>query len=535
MVNSIPLNNLLNDTINWIPGRNLQIIWVKILTTLFGIENSDIWKFNVFGLMLLGILGVVFYRFLVIIGINQSASIICSILFILWPTHSETSFWIEQTIQVQLPLIFLILWLILNFSNKKYSNLFFITADLFLIALTLFTYDQAASLIAFLIVVRIIYFVHAKGYKLIYTRFIPSILLLLFWVKLIVGARKGGPEIRLPGYEGFLNLWHNSFEINSRIFSPRFQPYGFYGFWPWSLTVKLLFILIIVILFFIFLRFKPIYFTRPTYLFSNNFNRIFYIFIFYFAIIFGYFTFAISAAKFPQFNYVFWDDRMMTSRLYFVTLGIFLFILINLALDFLLSRNNRLYSSRFNDFLFVRLFLLICFYISYLPAYFWSISPRHHLIPSFIVCLIVAVYLNHIIFLIDVNKFLYYSLAIFVSLYLATLALNFHFSSRAYSQSWILKQRLYADLYSSISLSEYTPESSCWIVENPPQEFMGYPLFVYESPQLGLNYMYKLPGVNTCDPSQDLTRFNVLKLAFNPDVTYFENFEYKFEVIPSQL
>jgi hypothetical protein len=127
------------------------------------------------------------------------------------------------------------------------------------------------------------------------------------------------------------------------------------------------------------------------------------------------------------------------------------------------------------------------------------------------------------------------SLLVFSSIYLATLAINFHFSARAFSQSWILKQRLYADLYSAISLNDYTPESSCWIVENPPQEFMGYPLFVYESPQLGLNYMYKLPGVNTCDPSQDLTKFNVLKLAFNPDIAYFENFEYEFEVIPSQL
>jgi hypothetical protein len=123
------------------------------------------------------------------------------------------------------------------------------------------------------------------------------------------------------------------------------------------------------------------------------------------------------------------------------------------------------------------------------------------------------------------------ALLVFSSIYLATLAINFHFSARAFSQSWILKQRLYADLYSSISLSEYTPESSCWIVENPPQEFMGYPLFVYESPQLGLNYMYKLPSVNTCDPSQDLTKFNVIKLVFDLDKPYFENFQYKLELI----
>ena len=185
--------------------------------------------------------------------------------------------------------------------------------------------------------------------------------------------------------------------------------------------------------------------------------------------------------------------------------------------------------------MFGRTFLLICFYVSYFPVYLWSISPRHHLIPSFIVCLLFAFIFNQLINLNDKRKLLIKTLLVFSSIYLATLAINFHFSARAFSQSWILKQRLYADLYSSIPLNEYTPENSCWIVENPPQEFMGYPLFVYESPQLGLNYMYKLPSVNTCDTSQDLTKFNVIKLVFNLDKPYFENFQYKLELIPSQL
>jgi hypothetical protein len=532
-INSIPIGNLLNETMNWISGRNLQIIWVKVLTSIFGVENSDIWKYHIFGLILLGILGVVFLNFLLIIKVGQQASIIATALFILWPTHSETSFWIEQTVQVQLPLIFLILWLILNFSYIKFRPVTFVILDFLLIAFTLFTYDQAAFLIAFLSLVRTLFFAYKQGFKFVYNRFIPSFLILILWVNVVIGSRKGGPEIKgfnFQKLESFFGLWHNSFEINSRIFSPRFQPYGFYGYWPWSITIFVIFLLILILI--VTLLFKS----------SNviedqqkvfNYKSVFLnssLLAFYLIIFLGISLFIYIASTY--YRSTFFSDEIITSRLFYVVLGILLFVLVNLFID-VVSKSKS--SSSYQNFTFGRTFLLICFYVSYFPVYLWSISPRHHLIPSFIVCLIFALIFNQLMNLSEKRKLVTKSLLVFSSIYLATLAINFHFSARAFSQSWILKQRLYADLYSAISLNYYTPESSCWIVENPPQEFMGYPLFVYESPQLGLNYMYKLPGVNTCDPSQDLTKFNVLKLAFNPDIAYFENFEYEFEVIPSQL
>jgi hypothetical protein len=532
-INSIPMGNLFNETINWISGRNLQIIWVKILTSIFGIENSDIWKYHIFGLILLGILGVVFFNFLQIIKVGQQASIIATALFILWPTHSETSFWIEQTVQVQLPLIFLILWLILNFNYARFKSINFVILDFLLIVFTLFTYDQAAFLIAFLSLTRTLLFVSKQGFKFAYKRFIPSLLILILWINVVIGSRKGGPEINGLNFqklESFFRLWHNSFEINSRIFSPRFQPYGFYGYWPWSITIFVIFLLILILIVtFLFKSSNGILDQQRLF----NYKSIFLnssLLAFYLIIFLGFSLFIYIASTY--YRSTFFSDEIITSRLFYVVLGILLFVLVNLFID-AVSKSER--TSGYQNFTFGKTFLLICFYVSYFPVYLWSISPRHHLIPSFIVCLIFALTFNQLMNLGEKRKLVTKALLVFSSIYLATLAINFHFSARAFSQSWILKQRLYADLYSAISLNDYTPESSCWVVENPPQEFMGYPLFVYESPQLGLNYMYKLPSVNTCDPSQDLTRFNVLKLAFNPDITYFENFEYKFEVIPSQL
>jgi hypothetical protein len=532
-INSIPIGNLLNETMNWISGRNLQIIWVKILTTIFGVENSDIWKYHIFGLILLGILGVVFFNFLLTIKVGQQASIIATALFILWPTHSETSFWIEQTIQVQLPLIFLILWLILNFNYARFKPITFVILDFLLLAFTLFTYDQAAFLIAFLSLIRTLFFVSKLGLKFAYKRFIPSLLILILWINVVIGSRKGGPEIKgfnFQKLESFFGLWHNSFEINSRIFSPRFQPYGFYGYWPWSITIFVIFLLILILIVALLVKSKN-EINNQQRLINYNSTLLNISFVaFYLIILLGFAAFIYIASIY--YRSTFFSDDIITTRLFYVVLGILLFVSINLFID-IVSKSKS--TSNYQNFVFGRTFLLICFYVSYFPVYLWSISPRHHLIPSFIVSLIFALILNQLIILGDKRRLVIKTLLVFSSIYLATLAINFHFSARAFSQSWILKQRLYADLYSSISLSNYTPESSCWIVENPPQEFMGYPLFVYESPQLGLNYMYKLPGVNTCDAAQDLTRFNVLKLAFNPDITYFENFEYKFEVIPSGL
>jgi hypothetical protein len=528
-INSIPIGNLINETMNWISGRNLQIIWVKILTSIFGVEDSDIWKYHIFGLILLGILGVVFFNFLLLIKIGQQASIIATALFILWPTHSETSFWIEQTVQVQLPLIFLILWLILNFNYARFKSINFVILDFLLIAFTLFTYDQAAFLIAFLSLTRTLFFVSKQGFRFVYKRFIPSLLILILWINVVIGSRKGGPEIKgfnFQKLESFFGLWHNSFEINSRIFSPRFQPYAFYGYWPWSITILVIFLLILI--FIITLLFKSSNSINDQQI-VFNFKSIFLnssVLAFYSIISLGFALFIYIASTY--YRSTFFSDAIITSRLFYVVLGILLFVLVNLFIDVVSKSKN---SSSYQNFVFGRTFLLICFYVSYFPVYLWSISPRHHLIPSFIVCLIFALIFKQLINLNDKRKSFIKTLLVFSSIYLATLAINFHFSARAFSQSWILKQRLYADLYSSISLSEYTPESSCWIVENPPQEFMGYPLFVYESPQLGLNYMYKLPSVNTCDPSQDLTKFNVIKLVFDLDKPYFENFQYKLELI----
>jgi hypothetical protein len=409
----------------------------------------------------------------------------------------------------------------------------FVILDFLLIAFTLFTYDQAAFLIAFLSLVRTLFFAYKQGFKFVYNRFIPSFLILILWVNVVIGSRKGGPEIKrlnLQRLESFFGLWHNSFEINSRIFSPRFQPYGFYGYWPWSITIFVIFLLILILILTLLFKSSNVIKDHQK---VFNYKSIFLnssLLAFYLIIVLGFTLFIYIASTY--YRSTFFSDGIMTSRLFYVVLGILLFLLINLIIDLVSKYKN---TSSYQNFVFGRTFLLICFYVSYFPVYLWSISPRHHLIPSFIVCLIFALTFNQLMGLGEKRNIIIKTLLFFSSIYLATLAINFHFSARAFSQSWILKQRLYSDLYSAISLKDYTPKSSCWIVENPPQEFMGYPLFEYESPQLGLNYMFNLSSVSPCDLSLEMSKFNVLKLVFYPDKPYFENFQYKFEVIPSQL
>jgi hypothetical protein len=529
LVHSIQIKNIFTETLNWIPGRNLQIIWMKILTIIFGVENSDIWKYHVFGLMLLGFLGVSFYKLLKLIKVDDSASIPATLLFILWPTHSETSFWIEQSIQVQLPLLFIILWIILNISQNKLNLLAFIVFDFILIVCTLFTYDQAGFLIAFLIVSRIIYFTYFYGFTLVALRFIPSLVILILWVELIVGVRSAGPEflgfneLRI---EYFFGNIYGSFETNFRIFSPLFQPYSLYHFWPWDIGIKFSFVTIFIFFYFIFLfhrrqKSKKVL-TQNKGLILTAQNLIF-IYPFYFITFSGFIVFLLVNI---------FNGRLLSSHFLFVFLGNLIFFTINLLID---SRLNSSLSHSYRNFVILRLYLVICFYVSYFPIYLWYISPRHHLIPSAIVSMFIAILLHQIFYFINMKNLSKIILRIFLSFYLATLAINFHFSARAFSQSWILKQRLYADLHSVIPLNDYTPELSCWIVKNPPQEFMGYPLFVYESPQLGINHIYKLPNVGSCDTSKDLSSFNVLRLIFRPDISFFEKFEYTFEIIPSQL
>jgi hypothetical protein len=531
--NQITLRNLVPETLNWIPGRNLQVVWVKLATSIFGVENDDIYKYHLLGVLLLGALAVSFFIFMQKILHQRISIIVATFLFILWPTHSETTFWIEQSIQVQVPLLCLILWLSLNhsfFIEKSLAPIRFILIELILIVIVFFTYDQAGFLLFYLNIIRIFWLIYYfRNFKILRIT-VPSIAISVIWFLQMIGSRNGGPELREfdnQKIESFFGLWFHSYYINSRVFESRFQPYSLYGYWPWPTTTFL--ILLLLVIFFAILLFRKLSSVEfgtgsrsETYLESKNRN--FLIFVFYTGVLVLYSSFIFIAATFYRDEY-FFNGSPSPSTIY-ASIGIFLFILANLFIDY--GQKNNLGDYR--NYLYVRILLLVTFFVSYFPVYLWSISPRHNLIPSFIICVFIGYIIQNLFNLKGFTLPLKGIFALLLSIYLSLLSINFLYSAKAYSQSWLLKETLYQDLYMQIRSIEYEVGKSCWIIENPPQSFMGYPLFIYESPQLGLNYYYKLPDVNFCDSSKNLSDFNKLVLDFVDKSGNYSKFEYEFSI-----
>ena len=517
-VNSLKINQLIPAAIDWIPGRNLQIFWVKISTTLFGIENEDIWKYHLLGLALLGFIGLLFFRILILMKIESNIALLSSMLLIFWPTHSETTFWIEQTIQVQLPIIFLLLWLIINikFYDKKINFHNFLIIDFTLVFFILFTYDQVAFLIFLLILIRTFIFIKINIYKKIIFYFLPILILNFWWLFLSLGSRNGGPELKsfdLLKFESFLGLWHHSFEINSRLVSSRFQPYGLHGYWPWDFYGILIFIIFFIMIFFLFFY---LYNLNVSYEIKDiNLKLLKYLnLIFYLSVLFFTLTFILIAYRYYNINY--FNNGFPNRRLFYVLFGILLFVLSNILIE-----RNKFVTSFF--YLKYRLLLLIIFFWSYFPVYLWSISPRHNFLPSLIICVFIAYLLSGIMhskFNVTLRNLFAFVIVFFISM----LAVNFHYSARGYAQSWLLKEDLYNNMLSSIDLESYNQKDSCWITKNSPQEFMGFPLFVYETPALGFNYYFKLDSVGECNP--ELEYKNQYTLEFDLEKEYRTKFNY---------
>ncbi len=138
---------------SYVTGRNLHILWHYLITLLSG---GSIAKMHFITVILEVVTAGLFYSILRILNVNVYASFVSIVLFVLYPNHGETHYWISSIpmniLSTLLVLLFVLFTLLV--INKIEKDSPFTVADfmkyitLFLIFLcAMFTYDQAVPVV----------------------------------------------------------------------------------------------------------------------------------------------------------------------------------------------------------------------------------------------------------------------------------------------------------------------------------------------------------------------------------------------------
>ncbi len=170
---------------SYVTGRNLHILWHYLITLLSG---GSIAKMHFISVLLEVVTAGLFYFILRILNVNVYASFVSIVLFVLYPNHGETHYWISSIpmniLSTLLVLLFILFTLLVINKIEKESP--FTAADfikyitLFLIFLcAMFTYDQAVPVVMLIAT-------FSAGYVSFQKPIFRRIILLLWLLTLII-------------------------------------------------------------------------------------------------------------------------------------------------------------------------------------------------------------------------------------------------------------------------------------------------------------------------------------------------------------
>jgi len=148
------INDWLQAFVNYVPGRNLHILWNVILFSFIGSAESSFWVYHFIQGITYFAISVIAYRVQRQAGVKQNIAIFFSLLSLFCPAFSSILLWATSLPQHLFSTLFLLTGLHLILIDKTRSPLsinpflriFLITIFL---SLAMFTYDQAAAVVLF--------------------------------------------------------------------------------------------------------------------------------------------------------------------------------------------------------------------------------------------------------------------------------------------------------------------------------------------------------------------------------------------------
>jgi len=138
--------------LNYVPGRNLHILWNEILFTLVGSSKSSFWQYHF--MQALAYLGVVALVYIVQlkVGVRRNIALFFSLLAIYFPTFSVIILWSTSLPQHLLSALFLLLGITFSLAGDNFQSVKFSSRTRYMLVgifltLGMFTYDQVAAVV----------------------------------------------------------------------------------------------------------------------------------------------------------------------------------------------------------------------------------------------------------------------------------------------------------------------------------------------------------------------------------------------------
>lgn len=141
-----------NSFLNYVPGRNLHILWNEILFTFVDSSKSSFWQYHfIQALAYLGVVALIYFVQLKV-GVRRNIALIFSLLALYFPTFTVIILWSTSLPQHLLSALFLLLGITFSLAEDNFQTLKFSSRKRFtlvgiFLTLGMFTYDQVAAVV----------------------------------------------------------------------------------------------------------------------------------------------------------------------------------------------------------------------------------------------------------------------------------------------------------------------------------------------------------------------------------------------------
>ncbi len=161
-------NSTLGETLHqfqtYVPGRNLHILWQKLIFVLIGWHPNDLPWLHLFQSVCESTVTILLYFVLRKARLDRFSALLGSLVFAFWPTRNEVHFWISALPMNIFSTGFLLLFIYTTLSlidiasaGRVREHSFLIVIDSLFFLCALFTYDQVVPTLSLVLSLRFVY------------------------------------------------------------------------------------------------------------------------------------------------------------------------------------------------------------------------------------------------------------------------------------------------------------------------------------------------------------------------------------------
>jgi hypothetical protein len=188
----------LNRILQYVPGRNLHILWQDLGFYITAIDFESFWRHRMLQTFMFTLIGYLVYKIVCLITHDKFYSLLVGLLVIFFPIYQDVNWWANALPQHIISSLFVLLLIIVQIKIINLRSRFLAVNVLAILAI--FTYDQsAAAAFLLLIMESYSYWSKTKNSGKINLIFISQstlmFLLFVIYLQLVLSRNGNGPEL----------------------------------------------------------------------------------------------------------------------------------------------------------------------------------------------------------------------------------------------------------------------------------------------------------------------------------------------------